>query len=168
MSTKNLLIIFALISLIAMLLSIIDHKLNTDVHTHRLNQECIECHNNHDYITDVKPMASIPPPRNHTEQFRAYTHGKTAGNGLWNCIGCHKKQECIDCHNRPPTSHTANFIHPKGLGLERHVMLGRTGISSCQTCHIQMQNECISCHSTTIIEHWINSNQPLFNWEFKE
>ncbi len=159
---------YVLISIVVVIvvLSVANNYLKHDVHQWIHNGKCLECHSKHEYIDDVKLGLNIPPSKYHTEQFRKYTHGKKAFLSIQSCSTCHEKNECLDCHNSLPDSHTRDFVKPDGVGMERHIMLAKLGISSCLTCHNSFINDCTSCHTPSEVKPWEEKGKAsLIKWD---
>ena len=150
--------------IIIVALTVANNYLEHDVHKWRYDGECLECHSEHEYVDKVKLGLSIPPSKYHTEQFRQYTHGKHSS--AQSCSTCHKQKDCLDCHNSLPDSHTQDFVKPAGIGLERHIMLAKMGISSCLTCHQNFLKDCTPCHTPSEVKPWEEEGKKsLMKWE---
>lgn len=124
-----------------------------DVHAWRYAGECLDCHAKQD---DAPPKSgwTIPPPDSHDARFRRYTHGKAEGFSFARCAACHRSAECRDCHAMAPESHTRDFMQPQGLGMERHIMLGRVRPATCLGCHESFQRDCALCHTPAELAPW--------------
>jgi len=123
-----------------------------NVHDWRKLGKCIECHSQREH----QPLAAgnpegklMTPAKYHTEAFRRYTHGRSAGLQPQNCSNCHERTTCDTCHVRMPESHVAEFTRPNGdtQGAQAHALYGRERPSSCLVCHKSFLTGCVDCHS---------------------
>ncbi|NUN15019.1 MAG: cytochrome c3 family protein [Myxococcales bacterium] len=112
--------------------------------------ECTTCHladPGSRMITDF-PQGKLKPHgyyRNdaHDEDF-IKNHSQVARVDEGYCLSCHKRQDCVDCHNgsvRPVKIHPANW-------LLTHPITARKNSLECSSCHRE-QSFCIDCHRTT-------------------
>jgi hypothetical protein len=141
------------------------------VHKSRVEGECADCHSGLDYVEKkVVPGKTrmIPPPKNHTDKFVRFTHGKTRSLESQSCSACHQKQECVNCHASLPESHSSDFVSPYSDtdGAQRHIALGRADITSCFACHRNFSQECSTCHEYGETRQWQStSEEALQRWK---
>jgi c(7)-type cytochrome triheme protein len=79
----------------------------------------------------------------HTPTFRR-DHASVARNDERYCLNCHRKDECLSCHNgvmKPFDIHGNDYvlIHP---------IEARRDNMKCQSCH-RLQTFCVGCHQRT-------------------
>jgi hypothetical protein len=78
----------------------------------------------------------------HTPGFR--TDHKAAGRDESYCLSCHRRSECLDCHNgsvRPLDIHPSDYVTLHGPD-------GRRNTPDCSSCH-RNQTFCVGCHQRT-------------------
>lgn len=142
-----------------------------NVHEWRKRKECLECHLSHTglkYANRDLDGVLIPPTNYHTEQFRRYTHGRTAEYTPASCFTCHEQATCHSCHNIIPENHTAGFTEPVGdsVGMQQHILLGRIRPSACLACHKSFVSQCTGCHTADETIKWENKGQrELYRWK---
>ncbi len=138
-----------------------------DMHDWKIEGKCIECHKSHYYVDSktVKEGWNIPPSKYHTEEFSQFSHGRLEGTTSSRCYSCHKKSSCEACHNKPPSSHTLEFINPKSdsSGMEHHIMLGRMRPSSCLVCHKSFSSACTKCHTSEKAASWQEEAEKILS-----
>lgn len=141
-----------------------------NVHDWRKLGKCIECHarRNQQQIAAGNPEGKlIMPAKYHTEAFRRYSHGRSAGLQPQNCTNCHERTTCNTCHARMPESHVSGFTHPEGesQGAQVHALFGRERPSSCLVCHKTFMSGCVDCHSPKqLIETQERARKMLGPW----
>lgn len=144
---------FVLVALSIVMMALANTLLENDVHEWRHAGECLECHSRQGDI-DLKDVWTIPPPTSHSDQFRRYTHGRVEDFSYQRCAACHRQSECADCHAHMPESHTADFVKPHGLGMERHILLATIRPATCLTCHASFVTDCVVCHTAAELRPW--------------
>ncbi|MBD3182756.1 hypothetical protein GF312_10720 [Candidatus Poribacteria bacterium] len=98
---------------------------------HSLDQkieECSKCH-----------MGDIRPNR-HGNNY-VLNHGVNAKINSQRCNVCHKRAECIDCHEAVDFE---TRIHPAGWVNMGHIAPARNNLSTCVDCHDEQT--CMVCH----------------------
>lgn len=144
------------------------------VHELKNRGECRDCHSKQEHVrslTAEQKSAAIPPPKSHTEEFRRFSHGRLPQYPPQSCNSCHEKQSCSECHSAPPSSHTSDFMLPKGSteGSHRHAVYARMRPSSCLNCHENLMDTCSKCHSGAEVEIWRNKgSKELKRWQDAE
>ena len=100
---------------------------------------CLRCHNG----DTAKNGCSVchtqkAAPETHKATDWTIIHPKQAAEPGAKCESCHKwtPNWCVDCHNRRPRSHTADWRKTHGAQIDKH--------RSCEACH--KQDFCIQCH----------------------
>ena len=100
---------------------------------------CLRCHNG----DTAKNGCSVchtqkAAPETHKAANWTIVHPKQAAEPGAKCESCHKwtVNWCVDCHNRRPRSHTADWRATHGAQVGRH--------RSCDACH--KPAFCIRCH----------------------
>lgn len=79
----------------------------------------------------------------HDLRFRT-DHASVAANDEGYCLGCHRRRDCLDCHNataKPLDFHGGDYI-------AIHAVEARRGSPDCQSCH-RLQTFCTGCHART-------------------
>lgn len=141
-----------------------------NVHDWRKLGKCIECHaqRNKQEVAAGNPEGKlITPAKYHTEEFRRYTHGRTANLQPQNCASCHERSACDACHARMPESHVSDFTKPRGdtPGAQAHALYGRERPSSCLVCHKSFVTGCTGCHGAReLIETQQRARAMLGPW----
>jgi hypothetical protein len=138
---------------VIVVMALANTALENDVHQWRHSGECLDCHSRQS-DSEPKPGWTITPPVSHSDQFRRYTHGKTESVSYQRCASCHRQQECRDCHNILPESHTTDFVKPRGQGMERHILLATIRPATCLTCHASFITRCVGCHTPAEVKPW--------------
>lgn len=85
------------------------------------------------------PSGSLRGFDAHTPSFR--TDHKQAGREETYCLNCHRRSECLDCHNgvvRPLDIHPSDYVSLHGAD-------GRRNTPDCSSCH-RNQTFCVGCH----------------------
>ena len=92
-------------------------------------QRCDTCHEN------------VPAPPSHGAGWMT-AHGPEARLSPVACESCHRRDACIDCHERQTP---VDFkVHDRSW-LSVHGIAARTNPSECATCHLQ--TDCVTCHA---------------------
>ena len=109
---------------------------------------CHYCHNPSEESPVAAPSrcttchVEAPTPASHGMGWRDL-HGSEARLGTLDCRDCHRRDFCIECHERRnPTEfrvHDYTWITVHGIA-------ARTNPMECTTCHLQV--DCIACHAT--------------------
>jgi hypothetical protein len=114
-------------------------------------ESCLSCH-----LGKPDLAAKLPPagpgrstgavvarraPPSHGEGF-LLRHAAEARTGGANCIGCHVRADCLECH-RPDAGRAAGY-HPAGF-LARHPAAAYARETSCSDCHAS-GSFCATCH----------------------
>jgi hypothetical protein len=76
----------------------------------------------------------------HTPEFRR-NHAYVARSDEQYCLNCHRKDECLSCHNgvfKPMDIHANDYV-------SIHSTEARRDTLRCQACH-RMQSFCLGCH----------------------
>lgn len=119
-------------------------------------EQCLECHQEKVENFSVRESCAtchapdtfdhgIAPPSHDAAWKRS--HGGTAELNVKephgkDCLTCHQKNDCIDCHlSEAPNDHT-NFWRTRAHGFEASI-----DRDSCLNCH--RQDTCVSCHDET-------------------
>ncbi len=98
----------------------------------------------------------FPKPDSHRGNWIEF-HGASANlnlqDGVRTCLVCHKKGDCIECHNlRPPRDHTNTW---RTLS---HGFMAEGNRDRCLNCH--KQDYCVRCHNETAPRshrgNWLN------------
>jgi hypothetical protein len=87
----------------------------------------------------LAPSGSLRGFDAHTATFR--TDHKTAGRDQAYCLTCHRRSECLDCHNgvvRPLDIHPSDYV-------TLHAPDARRNTPDCSSCH-RNQTFCVGCH----------------------
>jgi len=115
-------------------------------------ESCLSCH-----LGKPAVAAKLPPagpgrsagaaivrraPPSHAEGFLA-RHAADARTGQANCVGCHVRADCLECH-RPDAGRAAGY-HPAGF-LARHPAAAYGRETSCSDCHAT-GSFCSTCHT---------------------
>jgi len=93
------------------------------------------------------PRIDFPRPASHRGDWRAF-HGKTVGTlleapeGEPNCTVCHRRTDCVECHN---TAKPADHNH--AWRTRTHGFYAAGDRERCLVCH--RQDYCVSCHQQT-------------------
>jgi hypothetical protein len=69
-------------------------------------------------------------------------HRAAAEGGQAYCESCHRKEECLECHDgvmKPLDFHAADYV-------QVHAIEARRGSPDCTACH-RLQTFCVGCHS---------------------
>ncbi len=77
----------------------------------------------------------------HDLTFRS-NHRDVADNDPDYCGSCHRKSECVECHNgviKPMDFHAGDYV-------SQHALDARRNQPDCGTCH-RLQTFCVGCHS---------------------
>ncbi len=77
----------------------------------------------------------------HDLDFRT-DHRAAAEGGQAYCQSCHRKEECLECHDgvmKPLDFHAADYV-------AMHAIEARRGSPDCTACH-RLQSFCVGCHS---------------------
>lgn len=146
-------LLFLLTALLVVALALANTLWENDVHEWRHAGACLDCHSKQNDI-DLKEGWTIPPPQSHDERFRRYTHGRGTGFSVQRCAACHRANECSDCHAQLPESHTADFVRPHGIGMERHILLATIRPATCLACHESFVHACVGCHTAAEVSPW--------------
>jgi Cytochrome c7 and related cytochrome c len=88
------------------------------------------------------PSGSLRGFDAHTSNFR--TDHKAAGRDESYCLNCHRRSECLDCHNgvvRPLDIHPSDYVTLHGPDARRNT-------PDCSSCH-RNQTFCVGCHQRT-------------------
>jgi hypothetical protein len=88
------------------------------------------------------PSGSLRGVDAHTPGFR--TDHKAAGRDEAYCQSCHRRSECLDCHNgvvRPLDIHPSDYVTLHGPD-------ARKNTPDCSSCH-RNQTFCVGCHQRT-------------------
>jgi len=101
-------------------------------------------------------------PKHHTETDWLRGHGRSRGAEPERCAACHPSEECQECHERAPDSHTPGFLRPGAAGpdRQRHAVLARLNPGGCAVCHLQLHADCSPCHGPTEIWSWQSEEPP--------
>jgi len=119
-------------------------------------QQCLDCHQKKDedfFVRGACATCHVPDtfdtkiaPGSHDSAWKR-SHGRTAELNVKeahgkDCLTCHQKNDCIDCHlTEAPNDHT-NFWRTRAHGFEASI-----DRDSCLNCH--RQDTCVSCHEET-------------------
>jgi len=79
----------------------------------------------------------------HDLRFRI-DHARAAANDEKYCQNCHKREECLDCHDgvvKPIDFHAGDYVAMHGIDARR-------GTTDCGSCH-RLQTFCTGCHART-------------------
>ena len=117
----------------------------------RASERCTTCHLTQGggrIMTDfpggkLVPSGSLRGNDGHGPTFRT-DHAAAARADESYCASCHRKADCIDCHEgvmRPLDFHGNDY-------LAMHAIEARRGRPDCNACHRQ-QSFCVGCHSRT-------------------
>ena len=90
----------------------------------------------------LAPSGSLRGFDAHTATFR--TDHKAAGRDEAYCLTCHRRSECLDCHNgvvRPLDIHPSDYA-------TLHAPDARRNTPDCSSCH-RNQTFCVGCHQRT-------------------
>ena len=90
----------------------------------------------------LAPSGSLRGFDAHTGSFR--TDHKAAGRDEAYCLTCHRRSECLDCHNgvvRPLDIHPSDYA-------TLHAPDARRNTPDCSSCH-RNQSFCVGCHQRT-------------------
>jgi hypothetical protein len=90
----------------------------------------------------LAPSGSLRGFDAHTATFR--TDHKVAGRDEAYCLNCHRRSECLDCHNgvvRPLDIHPSDYA-------TLHASDARRNTPDCSSCH-RNQTFCVGCHQRT-------------------
>jgi hypothetical protein len=114
----------------------------------RASDGCVTCHlaDAGGRIQTTYPQGPLAPAGTlrgdaHDLSFRT-DHRAAAQGGQAYCESCHKKEECIDCHDgvmKPLDFHAADYV-------ALHAIEARRGSPDCTACH-RLQTFCVGCHS---------------------
>jgi len=114
----------------------------------RASARCVTCH-----LADAGgriqihyPQGALEPSGNlrgdaHDLTFRS-DHRAAAEGGQAYCESCHRKEECLECHDgvmKPLDFHAADYV-------QVHAVEARRGSPDCTACH-RLQTFCVGCHS---------------------
>jgi hypothetical protein len=84
---------------------------------------------------------TVPAPPSHGAGWIS-AHGVEARLSPASCESCHRRDACIDCHERQTP---VDFkVHDRSW-LSVHGIAARTNPSECATCHLQA--DCVECHA---------------------
>jgi hypothetical protein len=156
---------FLFVAVVIVLMALANTVFEHDVHAWRYAGECLDCHSRQGDV-ELKPGWTITPPESHNAQFRRYTHGKGDGLSYRRCASCHRQEECRDCHNILPESHTNDFVNPRGIGMERHIMLATIRPATCLICHESFVSQCVTCHTPAEVKPWEEqAHREMSDWE---
>jgi hypothetical protein len=92
-------------------------------------QRCDTCHE------------TVPAPPSHGAGWIA-AHGVEARLAPTTCESCHRRDSCIDCHERQTP---VDFRVHDRTWLTVHGIAARTDPTECATCHLQA--DCVTCHA---------------------
>jgi predicted CXXCH cytochrome family protein len=90
----------------------------------------------------LTPSGSLRGFDAHTASFRS--DHKAAGRDESYCLTCHRRSECLDCHNgsvRPLDIHPSDYV-------TLHAADARRNTPDCSSCH-RNQTFCVGCHQRT-------------------
>lgn len=76
----------------------------------------------------------------HTLDFKLH-HAAVAQNDEGYCLNCHRRDECLSCHNgvvKPFDFHGNDYV-------DRHAVEARRNDPNCSSCH-RSQSFCLGCH----------------------
>lgn len=114
----------------------------------RASSRCVTCHlaDAGGRIQTTYSQGALAPSGTlrgdaHDLSFRT-DHRAAAEGGQAYCESCHKKEECLDCHDgvmKPMDFHAADYV-------ELHAIEARRGSPDCSACH-RVQTFCVGCHS---------------------
>ncbi|HEU5055645.1 MAG TPA: cytochrome c3 family protein [Kofleriaceae bacterium] len=114
----------------------------------RASDRCVTCHlaDAGGRIQTAYPQGPLAPAGTlrgdaHDLTFRT-DHRAAAEGGQAYCESCHKKDECLDCHDgvmKPLDFHAADYV-------ALHAIEARRGSPDCTACH-RLQTFCVGCHS---------------------
>ncbi|MCK6554341.1 hypothetical protein L6Q96_07115 [Candidatus Binatia bacterium] len=106
------------------------------------SQGCAECHRGRVQAT-------------HDAAFVTLTHGAAAVADRPQCLGCHRTEQCRDCHVRQvPPWHTESVRDPgrDRRARQEHASAGLERGAGCLECHAEyFAAQCAECHR---IEEW--------------
>jgi hypothetical protein len=93
--------------------------------------ECAACH--------VKDM-DLKPPSHKVGDWQK-RHGKVAKSDRQQCVMCHRREFCDDCHG-------VEIPHPLGWarGATGHAVVATRDRAVCARCHVGNANLCTMCH----------------------
>ena len=114
----------------------------------RASDRCVTCHlaDAGGRIQTAYPQGALAPSGTlrgdaHDLTFRT-DHRAAAEGGQAYCQSCHRKEECLDCHDgvmKPLDFHAADYV-------ALHAIEARRGSPDCTACH-RLQTFCVGCHS---------------------
>jgi Doubled CXXCH motif (Paired_CXXCH_1) len=114
-------------------------------------ESCLTCHNGQPDL--AKAMFAAGPGRGPGAQLIRHApithtaywdeqHADMARSRARNCLGCHTRTQCLDCHR--PNPGDATGYHAAGF-LTRHPAAAYAREADCSNCH-NNQQFCASCH----------------------
>jgi len=117
----------------------IEKKMCHSCHAQKKNDvfvklDCRSCH------TDNRK--GLPKPAYHNYLNFDRNHSTYARSNAINCINCHQRNFCKDCHNNARSMkrspHSPSFLSTHGIE-------ARMGATKCQNCHTK--RTCTKCHT---------------------
>jgi hypothetical protein len=114
-------------------------------------ESCLTCHQSQPDL--AKAMFAAGPGRGVGAQLTRHApvthtaywdeqHADQARSRARNCVGCHTRAQCLDCHR--PNPGDATGYHAAGF-LTRHPAAAYTREANCSDCHNNAQF-CVTCH----------------------
>lgn len=109
---------------------------------HAAQRFCTECHARLGLSPLSAPRARLGatrfhPPREVWTEGQAM-HGVEAQRSLQTCVGCHREEDCIDCHGSAQSGRRGISPHPASFSDQCQSML-RANPRACLSCHTQAQ-----------------------------